>query len=475
MDIKGILSAIAPIALFALVAVFVAIFVLVLIYFIYKKRNGKRTLTKGQFFVSFLILGWFVVVMGLTTFSRGAQFEGLFNFRLFSGYVSAWHNWSLIEFQLIIFNMLLFVPLGFLLPLLGKSIRRFMPVLLLSLAVTVGIEVFQLLTRRGIFELDDILHNTIGSIVGYLVVMAILACLERKQVALIPVFKAMAIPLVFTAVFSGALFAYHTKELGNMSIRPAVPQNMKQVKVELSTALPTTAEPVSLYHNDSIHNVDHARELGSLLSETFGLHRQGGMRTESYNRYFHYQNDAGAEYSLIYQLDQGLWSLRQDNCSNPNPPKKTLLEQRARYEKWLRSMGLLPTGAVFSIQDEHYLRWDAGNPTDITKSNADHVSGGILITPSIETDGPCEILYFMNVNNYVKKVDINTPAQAYEEIEKGNFERYTDYKPGDHLTVESYTLTYMYDSKGYYQPVYEFKGTVNGEKWSGHIPAISSN
>ncbi|MCU1806421.1 VanZ family protein [Cytobacillus firmus] len=474
MDIISILSGIAPFALFALIAIFIAIFVSVPIYSICKKRNGKRTLTKGKLTVSFLILGWFIVVMGLTTFSRAANYEGFFNFRLFSGYVSAWHNWSLKEFQLIIFNMLLFVPLGFLLPLLGKSMRRFMPVSLISLAVTIGIEVLQLLSRRGIFELDDILHNTVGSISGYFLVMAFLAYLERKQKALKPVFMAMAIPLVFTAVFSVALFVYHSKELGNMSIRPAAPQNMNLVKVELTTLLPTTAEPVSLYRNDSIHNVDQVRELASLISKSFGLRQKGDMRTDSYNRIYNYEDDAGVEYNFNYQLDIGSWSLRKENCPTENLQQEALLEQRAGYEKLLASIGLLPAEAVFSTQNENILRWDGANPTEISKATADYVSGGIIITPSMETESPCEIHYFMNDNNYVKQVDIISPAQAYEEIEKGNFESYNDHKAGDHLTVESYSLTYLYDSKGYYQPAYEFNGTFNGEPWSWRIPAITS-
>jgi hypothetical protein len=33
-------------------------------------------------------------------------------------------------------------------------------------------------------------------------------------------------------------------------------------------------------------------------------------------------------------------------------------------------------------------------------------------------------------------------------------------------------IDYMYDSKGYFQPVYRFSGTLNGEEWSQRVTAI---
>ncbi len=36
-----------------------------------------------------------------------------------------------------------------------------------SLGLSLGVEVFQLLTRVGSFDVDDLLLNTIGGILGY--------------------------------------------------------------------------------------------------------------------------------------------------------------------------------------------------------------------------------------------------------------------------------------------------------------------
>ena len=65
-----------------------------------------------------------------------------------------------------ILNVVLFVPVGFLLGcgFPGMSWRR---VLCVAVVLSVGIEVLQLLLRRGLCETDDVLHNVVGAVMGY--------------------------------------------------------------------------------------------------------------------------------------------------------------------------------------------------------------------------------------------------------------------------------------------------------------------
>ncbi|MBT2282687.1 VanZ family protein [Paenibacillus polymyxa] len=473
MDLIQVIGRLLPILAIALAAGVVVIGITYSVYIAYRKRGGERRITSRQFIASFLILGWFVIVMTLTAFSRGANYEGWINLELFSGYINAWNKWSVSEFQLIIFNMLMFAPLGFLLPHIGMKTRHVKPVLLISLLVTLGIEIFQMITGRGIFELDDILHNTIGSIAGYLLMRAILDIIEQRRITVRLLLKALCIPLVFTLLFSSAFMIYYNKELGNLSIRPAISQNMNQVKITFNTKLPDEAEKVSLYRSSEIHNMEYAKRVSSLMKDYFGLHQKGSISIDGYNRVWSFVDNAGREYTFNYDVNSGTWSLSSNiEASTPVEPED-LIKQGQEYGGWLIQNDLLSQKAIFSTQNGDTVRWDIRKTvTDVAKGDRDYDTGLIMIVPSAESMVPQNLFYSMNENIYVRVVDIISPAEAYEEILKGNFSIYNNLKKGDELNVNKYELTYTYDSKGYYQPVYQFEGEVDGVNWNALIPAV---
>lgn len=66
-------------------------------------------------------------------------------------------------------NILLFIPFGILVPILWKYNRSIIRTTLMSFACSVLIELTQLATGRGYFEIDDIILNTLGGIIGYIV------------------------------------------------------------------------------------------------------------------------------------------------------------------------------------------------------------------------------------------------------------------------------------------------------------------
>lgn len=64
-------------------------------------------------------------------------------------------------------NVLLFLPFGFLLPVASKTVIRFIHLLLAAVTLSLLFELFQLFTHTGQFDVDDIMLNTAGAIVGY--------------------------------------------------------------------------------------------------------------------------------------------------------------------------------------------------------------------------------------------------------------------------------------------------------------------
>ncbi len=63
-------------------------------------------------------------------------------------------------------NILIFVPYGFFISMASRS-RGFFLTLFYSFGLSLCVEVFQLLTRVGSFDVDDLLLNTVGGILGY--------------------------------------------------------------------------------------------------------------------------------------------------------------------------------------------------------------------------------------------------------------------------------------------------------------------
>jgi glycopeptide antibiotics resistance protein len=65
-------------------------------------------------------------------------------------------------------NVIAFMPFGFLLPLLNAKYRGLFRVTIYSLLFSLAVEVIQMLSRVGAFDVDDILLNTLGGFLGYL-------------------------------------------------------------------------------------------------------------------------------------------------------------------------------------------------------------------------------------------------------------------------------------------------------------------
>lgn len=64
-------------------------------------------------------------------------------------------------------NLILTLPLAIYLAYFFKPLRKLWKTLAVSLLVILGIELFQLLSGRGSFDVDDIILNLLGSAAGY--------------------------------------------------------------------------------------------------------------------------------------------------------------------------------------------------------------------------------------------------------------------------------------------------------------------
>ena len=76
-------------------------------------------------------------------------------------------------------NVLAFVPFGMMLPLLSHRCRSFWYVTLLGFEFSLLVEVIQLVSKVGSFDVDDLLLNTIGGAIGYLCYLVMRAIWNR--------------------------------------------------------------------------------------------------------------------------------------------------------------------------------------------------------------------------------------------------------------------------------------------------------
>ena len=94
-------------------------------------------------------------------------------------------------------NVLLFVPLGFLLPVLWKRFRSFLWTGLLGFSFSLSIELLQLLTLRAT-DINDLMTNTTGTILGWLLGRLVLKLFPSIR----PSWKTGELAVVFGVTFA---------------------------------------------------------------------------------------------------------------------------------------------------------------------------------------------------------------------------------------------------------------------------------
>lgn len=147
-----------------------------------KARSKRQIIIIGwiMFYIYILLLSYFLFFC--ERYGRGLVTEE-YNLQLFKEikrFIRYRNQIGFEGFVVNIFgNIFAFSPFGFLLPLLNKSYRKFYIIALLSIIFSLVIETSQLLLKVGVFDVDDILMNSIGGILGYLAFKILYALYKR--------------------------------------------------------------------------------------------------------------------------------------------------------------------------------------------------------------------------------------------------------------------------------------------------------
>lgn len=110
-----------------------------------------------------LLIGYVMIILGETVIFRTHSVRQVFQPQLFWSY----EVWD-IQKEQILANILAYIPLG----LIAGKLWRWKG-LLAGIGLTVTSELLQLITHRGLFEFDDIINNTLGTLIGVSLIIII--------------------------------------------------------------------------------------------------------------------------------------------------------------------------------------------------------------------------------------------------------------------------------------------------------------
>ena len=139
-----------------------------------------RLIGKALVGISFVIYLWTVVSV-LFLVSRGywtntplleyMKFNANFiPFKTIGTYISAIFTGSMnvnIPIRNLVGNVLLFLPMGLYLPFFFNQFNKIKIYVISMSLLLFSVEVVQLITRRGSFDIDDVILNMVGAFIGY--------------------------------------------------------------------------------------------------------------------------------------------------------------------------------------------------------------------------------------------------------------------------------------------------------------------
>jgi glycopeptide antibiotics resistance protein len=445
------------------VVLFLALLFFAGYFLIYKKAmKGKKKITFRELAVIAILFCYVIVVLGATLGNRGDYYQGSVSLHPFSAYREAWNSFSITAWRNIILNILMFVPFGFLLPVLSKRFRKAWKTYLVGFMLTVGIECIQYFTGRGIFEIDDIIGNTIGTMIGYGLITFFIYVIGklRNNTSIIGGRKAVLyqIPLLLTIVlFSSIFLTYSKQELGNISVAHSYQYNMSGIHVESDVSL-SDLEGKAYVYKTKVGTKDETLSLANHLLKN--------LSAEVDERQSDYYDD-----TAVYKSTTGNYSVWIDYAGLTvwfNDHNQREGEMQKGY-----TLGeVIPILENYNIVLPREIDFeDQGNGKYILTADMEEFDGGFIdgaLRCSITRDGTLSSFH----NNLIqyekyKEYEIISEQQAFENLRVGKFNHWhlhEKFEKPKSIDVKKVKLGHQLDTKGYYQPIYVFEILLNGEK-----------
>ena len=138
----------------------VSLFICIIVLLLFRVKISYSIFVRQSSFC--ILMGYVFLVLCTTIFYREETFEK-------RDYLHPLWSYSVLYNKLlaqIIMNILLFIPIGF---FTGGAIKKkhIWNVIGIGFLLSFFIELTQLITTRGVFNVDDIIHNVVGCVIGF--------------------------------------------------------------------------------------------------------------------------------------------------------------------------------------------------------------------------------------------------------------------------------------------------------------------
>lgn len=137
-----------------------------------KQRTKTRILWGGRVLFFLYLVGLCYFLFFAENYGRiPGQSDYRYNlvpFREISRFWTYRNILGIYSFLNLVGNVLIFVPAGFFIPILCKKRRSFLFTVCVTFEMSLLVECLQLIFRVGSFDVDDLILNTLGGILGYL-------------------------------------------------------------------------------------------------------------------------------------------------------------------------------------------------------------------------------------------------------------------------------------------------------------------
>lgn len=452
-------------------AVILAVLFLAGYFGVYQKiMKGKKRLSIGKLTLFLIFFVYLAVVFGAVFGSRGGGFgQAQVHWQPFSSYREAWYTFSARAWRNLILNILMFLPMGGLLPFVFQKCRKFWITYLAGFGISVLIEFVQFVTKRGVVEFDDVFNNTLGTMIGYGLAVIVLTILLRQKGQMGLYKKAglacLQLPLIISVVAFALLFGiYSQKELGNLRLMNYERKDMSKISLIVKCDLNEQDGTESVYRAKILtqeETLSAAKKLFAVLNTQVDVE----------------QTDIYDETAVYYSEDRN-YSLWVDYQG----PKL-----------WFTAFRLLDetgvTGLSLDEVREILEKYDVAVPPEVEFSEGENgryeLSAQMIKSEDALEDGTCSVTIvsgnrIASINNglilYTKYKDfeIISEKEAYDLLTQGRFlQIYAD--AITKIEVTDVRLSYEADSKGFYQPVYLFTATFNGtQEGILRVPALQN-